>query len=382
MTSRVKLTSLPAFTCLHLATSLVSEVAYGRDINEAWTSSRLLLSSPLPAAPQTHYPAVDLFTKIVVRSLKNKDQAKELLNLQNTKGTPALSSARSILTPVSSQASLKEQEREKVFHQVTHKLRLFVQKETKGDFLPDSLRQGIKFNGADSRTASAPFINGRPDLKYGLVLKNIEPSTNSLKMASVDPNLDYQMLAYAPKAKVAYTIGPVYPDESNEHYLVAIPGPTLVETSYYDLLPKLPSLKFRGKIAPSGTPTPGSPIPPQLLTLEQYDGFYLFEARLEKGLSPKSITHKFRLPLIGKTTYKEERNKSFETTKMTLENLAHAGPFALNADHFVTEKRYQLGFAWKQPLRSIEAIAHIPDSALERNFWPQHRWELKADISF
>ncbi len=382
MKTRMKLTSLHTIAYLATMATMTPFEALAQTSLGYWTASESVLEMRAPEAPQRSFIAFDVLKKIVIRSLKSQDQARELLKLHSTHGTQTSASAKGVLTPFkdqSAQVKLSSAAQAKI----TKNLALFIQKETKGDFLPDSLRQGIRFNAGEQSHSKSPFINGRADLKYGLILKDIEPSKTAFKLAALDSNLDYQLVAYAPKANVNYDIGPVFSDSDQRLYNVYVDTPTIAETSYFDVLPKMPSLKFRGKLAPSGLPTAGSPLPPQLLTLEQYDGYYTIEARMEKGLKPQSVLHKFRLPLWSKTVLREELNKDLTLSRMTIENLYQAGPFAVQADRFVLEKRYQLGLGWHQPRRLIEAVAHVPESALEGdNLWRQHRWEMKVEVSF
>ena len=269
-------------------------------------------------------------------------------------------------------------------------MRLYAQKETKGDIFPKSWREGLKFSiGGGKQAAAGPadsswVHNGNPEMRYGLKLKEIEPnSQGSLKLASNGID-DMEYLAYAPKARVVYEIGEVYPEGYARSYPVTPPPPQPPQPSLWQTLPKLPDMKFDGRMAPRGLPGPGSPLPPQSIFLDQTQGYYQLEAQMTGNFKQENMLHRLRVPLYDKMNYRQERNKDLIFTKSTFENIYNNDKgFWVNLERYHLEKRYQLGFQFHRLTNNLELYAHIPDNALSTDsFWRAHRWETKFDFHF
>lgn len=357
------------------------------DAHDGWESSAFILEFKKPAAAQISYPWLEQLRGIMLRSLNSPDQARDLTNLHNALGTKALSSYAKYVGP--HKITVNPKNGAEIRRSVIKSVRLYAQKETKGDFFPQSWKEGLRFNiGGGARPGSSTpnqdyVLNGNPEMRYGLRLKDIEPSRESLKLASNGID-DFEYLAYAPKAKVVYEVGEVYPDGYARNYPVFIAPEPTPEPTFWQSLPVLPEHKFSGRMAPRGLPGPGSPLPPQSLFLDQSQGYYQLEAQLSGNLRQENVLHRFRLPMYGKMNYRQERNKDWQFTKSTFENLySNDNGYAVHLERYHMEKRYQLAFHFHKLFNHFELHTHIPDTALEKtNFWRHHRWETRFDFHF
>lgn len=351
-----------------------------------WQSSSFILQFNKPAAAQISYPWLDQLRGIMLRSLNSPDQGRDLVNMHNALGTKALSSYAKYVGP--HKITVNPKNGEEIRRSLLKSVRLYAQKETKGDFFPQSWKEGLRFNiGGGGPVRSNPsegyVHNGNPEMRYGLRLKEIEPSRESLKLAALNHD-DFEYLAYAPKANVVYEVGEVYPEGYARSYPVSIVSEPAPQPTFWQTLPALPEHKFSGRMAPRGLPGPGSPLPPQSLFLDQSQGYYQLEAQLTGNLKQENVLHRFRMPMYGRMNYRQERNKDWQFTKSTFENLySNDDGYAVHLERYHMEKRYQLAFHFHKLINHFELHAHLPDGAFEKdNFWRQHRWETRFDFHF
>lgn len=377
-----------SFTFLRLVLMIgllpISSHAYAENLN-LWESNPDIRQFTKPAPPQITYPFLDQIRGILNRSLCSPDQGRDLAALHASKGTRAQASYAKYVGPLKILAN--PQTGVEVRQALTKSMRLYAQKETKGDIFPQSWKDGLRFNiggGAASAKKSNGFVyNGNPELRYGLRLTDIKPSMDSIKLASNGLD-DYEILQYAPKADLVYEVGEVLPDGYARSYptniVVAEPAPRML----WQYLPNLPDVKFNGRMAPRGLPGPGSPLPPQSLFLDQTQGYYQMEAQLTGNLKQENVLHRFRMPVYGSMNYRQERNKDWIFIKSTFENIySNDQGFAVHLERYHLEKRYQMGFQFHRAINHFELYAHIPDTALSTDsFWRSHRWETRFDLHF
>ncbi len=357
------------------------------DEHSLWESSRHILVFEKPAAAQISYPWLNELRAIMLRSLNSPDQGRDLTNLHHALGTKAQSSYAKYVGP--HKITVKPHNGIEIRRSLMKSMRLYAQKETKGNIFPQSWKDGLRFNVGGGASPSSPAAsqgyihNGNPEMRYGLRLMDIEPSQDNLKLASLGME-DYEYLAYAPKANLVYEIGEVYPDGYARSFPVSIAEMSTPEYSIWQSIPQLPEHKFSGRMAPRGLPGPGSPLPPQSLFLDQSQDYYQLEAQLSGNLKQENVLHRFRMPLYGKMNYRQERNKDWQFTKSTFENLySHDDGYAVHLERYHLERRYQLAFHFHKWINHFELYAHVPDAALEKdNFWRQHRWETRFDLHF
>ncbi|MDQ3233520.1 MAG: hypothetical protein M3Q07_17015 [Pseudobdellovibrionaceae bacterium] len=341
---------------------------------DGWIDSRpFLVEGPRPVASQSFIFTRPLYGAIT-KSLTNRDQHVQLLDLQGRTGTkPQDARLRSLsIYKLSSHiTSAKPTD-------VTRSMSTFLGREFKSTALPESLRTGISFN-IGGRAAQPETAATKP-LRYGLIVKNVEPSSESFRLAALPATTidEYALVHYAPKAKVQYEIGPFMQEQdltdSN------IPLATTESTTW---LRGLPEFQFRGRVAARGAPTANQIVPPQSILLEQTQGFYALEMHTSQLIHKDAMFHRIRVPLAGTLHLREERNEQFKKTRSTLENIYVNGPLALNLDYFGLEKRYQTGLIYQHLLTRIELYNHLPENfSSQGSLWKTQRFELKVQTAF
>ncbi len=377
--------------CFAIGPALIGATAWATenpDGSSIWSDTQDVLIFQRPPAPQITFPWLEQIRGVMIRSFQSADQGRDLINLHNSLGTKAQTNYAKYVGPIKS--PVNPQSGVEVRKAVITSIRLYAQKETKVNVFPQSLKDGLRFNVGGQGPSAGPqkgyVYNGNPEMRYGLRLRSIEPSRESMKLASVGLD-DYELLRYAPKASAVYEIGEVYPDSGARSYPVS--APSLPEPppklSWSQLMGHVPDFNFSGRMAPRGLPGPGSPLPPQSLFLDQSQGYYQLEAQLSGTLKQEAVVHRLRVPVYGKMNYRQERNKDLQYTKTTFENIySNDQGFAVHLERYHLERRYQLGFQLHRgTLQNLELLAHVPDTALEKDqFWNQHRWETRFDFRF
>jgi hypothetical protein len=341
---------------------------------DGWIDSRpFLVESPRPVAEQSLVFTKPLYGAIT-RSLMNPEQHMNLLDLQARTGTkPQEARLRSLsIHKLSSAVSTANPT------DVTRSMSTYLGREFKSTALPESLRTGLSFNvgaGAeDEKTVAA-----RP-VRYGLIVKNVEPNPEQLRLASVPMTMsdDYMLVQHAPKARIQYEIGPLLHEAE-----LADSSIPLAMTETADWLQSLPEFQFRGRIAARGAPTANQILPPQSILLEQSQGFYALDIHSSQLFHKDAVFHRIRVPLAGTMILHEERDEKFKKTRSTLENIYVNGPLALNFDYFGLEKRYQTGLIYQKSLTRIELYSHLPESfSAQGGLWKTQRYELKLQTAF
>jgi hypothetical protein len=372
MASKITKKSLPAGV-LFLSGLFLSSIGQGQSA-EGWIDSRpFLIESPRPVAEQSLIFTRPLFAAIN-RSLMNHEQHVQLLDLQARTGTKAQDARPRSLSVYKLSSSVTTARPA----DVTRSMSTFLGREFKSIALPESLRTGFSFDiGGDSKDQEA--VASKP-LRYGLIVKNVEPSTEDFRMAAVPMTMtdDYYLVQHAPKARIHYEIGPLT-DEAE----LADSSIPLAATESSDWMRGLPEFQFRGRIAARGAPTANQILPPQSILLEQAQGFYAIDIHTSQLLHKDAVFHRFRVPLAGTMTLREERDEKFKKTRSTLENIYVNGPLALNFDYFGLEKRYQTGLIYQRALTRIELYNHLPESfSGQGGLWKTQRFELKLQTAF
>lgn len=352
----------------------LSALPAGAQTKSEWVSTQSLLEQPIPAPRETSIPGLSDLRAILIRSLTNLENIKAVADIQTAKGTKPLSQSQSVLLP--RELIVIEDQKSAIRTEVGSVIGKGAQKETKLDFIPDHFQKGFRFSTAESKS---PAPSAQADqLRYGLILTDIEPSPHSLRLASINTFNDYEILQFAGKADLRYKIGPIYPEADQSGFPAAAPPPS-TQSSWMN---RLPDPEFSGSVSPSGLPSGSEPIPAQLIKIEQSQGYYTFEAKLEKKLSPSTALHRFRAPIYQSMNLIDERDKDFKTSKLVLENIYSSGGISCNLEDYRSENRYQAGMIYTRDKSRLELFAHVPKAALEGKFWPQHRWEIKLETSF
>jgi hypothetical protein len=341
---------------------------------EDWIDSRpYLVESPRPEAEQRLIFTKPLY-QALTRSLMNPEQHMQLLDMQARTGNkPQEARLRSLsIHKLSANISTARPT------DVTRSMSTFLGREFKSSALPETLRTGISFNfGSDSSDPEA--ASPRP-LRYGLIVKNVEPSTETIRIAALPRTMidEYELVQYAPKAQIQYEIGPLMHEQELADSV--IPLATSESSSW---MRGLPEFQFRGRVAARGAPTANQIIPPQSILLEQSQGFYALEVHTSQLVHKDAVFHRIRVPLAGTMNLREERDEKFKKTRSTLENIYVNGPLALNIDYFGLEKRYQTGLIYQKSLTRIEFYNHLPEGfSSQGGLWKTQRYELKLQTAF
>lgn len=342
-----------------------------------WISSEIYLQTKKPEFPEFKLSFIEEMKRIAVDSLNNRDQANAIAKLQSETGTRDKSFGEGFLTIDRQDRDATAEGTRETRWTIFRNMRTYAGKEIRLDVVPESLKSGIRFDFAKKSSASkgpAPV-----PVRYGLILRDIEPSEQKHNIAALAS--DFELAQKAPRARLDYDIGPLPPsDEYAPAFRVNLEDKKAEEkkwTSY------LPDYHFRGKLSSRGKPTLAQPIPNQALTLDQADGFYSAEILLANGFHKESVFHRFYLPLYGRARISEEYDENFHPRTVIFQDILYSGPLAFTLHHILLEQRYQAVFVYNQEHTSIAVNTHVPHAALEGDaFWSQHRWEFALQTAF
>lgn len=342
-----------------------------------WVSSKPYLQEKKPEYPEFKIDLLQEFKRIAVDSLNNRDQATAIAKMQSETGTRSQAFGEGFLTTKFSERNATAEGTRETRWTIFRNMRTYAGKEVRLDVVPESLKSGFRFDF--SQKSKAPQGPAPVPVRYGLILRDIEPSEASYGVAAL--NSDYELAQQAPRARLHYEVGPLPPsDEYVPAYRVSLEEQKAAErkwTSY------LPDYHFKGKISSRGRPTLAQPIPSQALTLEQADGLYATEIVFVNGLHKESVLHRFYLPIYDRTRISEEYDEQFRPRKVVFNDLLYKGGFSFNLEHYLLEQRYQGIFVYQAGRTRLAVQTHIPHLALENdNFWSKHRWELALDSAF
>lgn len=341
-----------------------------------WISSKPFLNEAKPVAAETKIPFVSMMREALVKGLNNVEHQQSVLLMQQNEGTKPQSFGEGYLG--------HQKAFEKSDANSTHGTRwtLFRNAKTYAgkeihvnlDFIPESVKAGFRFDQTQ-KSPSAVAVNRGPDVRYGLILKNIEPSEQDLRVASIGSDDDYLYFQNAPKAQLQYDIGPITASPVPERPYGVNLAPDAAPPSF-NWKSLIPDHRFRGKFSPRSLPTAAKPIPDQMLSLEQVQGFYSSDILFVNGLHKESVVHRFRLPIYDRFNIYEEFNDKFVPTKLVITDYLYKGAFSTNIEHYFLEKRYRAGFFYRKNYTNLEIYANLPDTALNSSFSRLQRWEL------
>ncbi len=369
-----KLTSKKKVGSAILLGLLFSAVAHAQG-KDAWVDSKpYLVETQKPISPQS-IPLVQSLYSAMTKSLINPEQHRKLADIQNRLGNKAQDGRLRSIT-ILKQAPTGELN---ASAEVKRSVSSYFGREMKGSVVPEGMRKGFNFNlGVKDQPTSAPQQNS---VRYGLIVTGLEPHPEPFRLAAMSrsSNDEYALVPYAPKAQVRYSVGPL-PVESQS---LALSEMVASQPASTDLLARLPDFQFTGKIVSRGAPSANQILPPQVLILEQTQGYYSMEMVTSQLVHKDALLHRFRLPLAGNMSLREERNDKFKKTRSTLENIYSNGPLALNLDYFGNDKRYQTGLIYQKSTTRIEFYNHLPQNfSLQSDLWQMQRWELKLQTAF
>lgn len=254
-------------------------------------------------------------------------------------------------------------------------------------------KTGLKFNfslkklfsGSDDKPATPSTTVSRNNLRYGLILKDIEPDKKAPKSAAIG-SISAEDLHYAGKAKASYTIGPIYEETNNPMFNVNLQEynkDRRSELSTWDWLKsKAPSSNIQGAILPrtddpnqavadSGT---SKKLPPLRFSLWQQDNLYTYNYETVDGIKKDKVTHVFAFPLYHTLQMIQERNEGMELTRTTFSGLLldDKRPL-LSMTYLHLEKRYTAELKYERPLVQVYFIADTPPGFKSEKIFKQEK---------
>ncbi|MBC7660195.1 MAG: hypothetical protein H7249_10850 [Chitinophagaceae bacterium] len=372
--------ALKFFAKASCAWALCSSPSYAEEFSATleqgpWVSAKDYLTLSKPQEPEIKIPALEMMKDAFVKGLKNPDQQKEVLRLQGLQGTKASTFGEGYLVKQSETLRADQNSTHGTRWTLFRNMKTYAGKEIRFDFVPESVKNGFRFDPtAPKETPKVSTITGTP-VKYGLILKNIDPADQEMRLASVGGEDDLAYFQTAPKAKLQYDIGPIALSPVPQTYNFN-QAPDAPSNSSFDWKSIIPDHRFKARFSPRGAPTAAKPLPDQTMTLEQVQGYYSTEVQFVNGLHKQSLLHRFRLPIHERFNVSEELSESFKPVKLVVSDLYSSGPVGTTIEHYFMEKRYRAGIYYKQGATTYEIYANAPDNALNDKFKKTQRWEL------
>ncbi|MES2745662.1 MAG: hypothetical protein EOP04_13505 [Proteobacteria bacterium] len=344
-------------------------------VHGPWIDSRPYLAETKPEEAQLIIPLVENFHQALMKGLRNVEHQRTVLKLQEETGTQLQTFGEGWLLKNKSIRAADANATHATRWALFRNAKTYSGKEIKVDIVPEKIKKGFRFDqSAPKEGPIVSTITGTP-VKYGLILKNIEPSDGKLKVAALTRDMDseYAYFQNAPKADVQYEIGPIALTPAPQTYNFS-PAPEPVEPKF-DWKEYVPDHRFRGKFSPRSMPTAAKPIPDQTLTLEQVEGYYSTEIQFVNGFHKESMVHRFSIPVYKDLRLYEEYNEDFKPIKFVISN-AYGNGFYSNLEHFFLEKRYRAGLFYRVGYTNLEIYANLPDTALNPGWKKAQTWEL------
>lgn len=341
-----------------------------------WINSKPYLTDVKPVAAENKIPFVEMMKEALVKGLANPEHQRSVLKIQQEQGTKAQSFGLGYLGKQKAFGGADANTTHGTRWTLFRNAKTYAGKEIHVDIVPESIKKGFRFDQTQSSDApqAVVFNNGVP-VSYGLILKDIEPSKEELRVASIGNEEDYLYFQNAPKAQLEYEIGPVAitPVPASPYGVNLAPD---APPAPFDWKTLVPDHRFRGKFSPRGLPSAAKPLPDQMLSLEQAQGYYSSDILFVNGLHKESVIHRLRLPIYDRFNIYEEFNGKLKPTKIVFTDYFYKGAFSTNLEHYILEKRYRAGFLVRRGLTNLEIYANLPDTALNSSFKRQQRWEL------
>lgn len=340
-----------------------------------WLDSRPFLNETKPEEAELELPLVDNLHQALVKGFTNFEHQQTVLQLQQTTGTRETEVGEGYLL-------LKNKVYRAADANSTHATRwllfrnakTYSGKEIRVDIVPEKIKKGFRYDPTAPKEGPKPMVFTGPQVKYGLILKNIEPSEDEgRKLASLTSDSDMTYFMNAPKADVQYEIGPIAVTPAQAGY--NFNQPPEPQAPKFRLKDYLPDTRMKARFSPRSLPTAAKPIPDQTLVLEQIQGYYRADVQMVNGFHKESVAQTFFLPLFKGFSVAEVFDENFRPQNVMIYNDFGKG-FAGNFQHSFVEKRYRAGFFYRAGYTNLEIYANLPDTALNPTFKKLQTWEL------
>lgn len=212
-----------------------------------------------------------------------------------------------------------------------------------------AFQRGLQFNmnlkNLFSSGGSTPAPSS-PELRYGLVLKDIEPSTDSVRQAAIG-EFRPEDLAYAGQARVVWGIEPILRRPDEPLFAVSRPtadytDPSKADTRGLFSTLSLPEPDFTGRITPKSTAESlKNGVPPMQITLEQRQGYYWTEIHSKANFKKDFLKHGMRVPFYKAAHVQQLMTEDFDPEKTSVCNvLGDAHKPIVNINYFHADERY------------------------------------------
>ncbi len=224
----------------------------------------------------------------------------------------------------------------------------------------------------------------RKQVQYGLVLKNIEPSTQKYLQAyysAATTSTDEELARFvnAPKARTTWGVEPIGPrDDGSNPYRVRLdsryqnPGEAPAQSYVSDLWEwvRLPSPSFNGSLRPTKNNTQtltstaegvSTALPPMTLSLVQKEGLYSYEYLTDGEGKKSAVFHTFSMPLVGTLGLSQRNDEKMKPQSTSLSGLLIGKdlPF-VTLNYLNQEQRYTGELAYSYALTKVVFKADTP----------------------
>lgn len=230
-----------------------------------------------------------------------------------------------------------------------HSSRVLGQSITEKVEVISAFQRGLQFDMnlktlfSNSNSASAP---SSPELRYGLVLKDIEPSTDSIRQAAIG-EFRPEDLAYAGQAKVVWGVEPILRLPDAPMFAVSRPttdysDPSKADTRGLFSTISLPDPDFAARVTPKATAESlKDGVPPMQITLEQKQGYYWTEIHSKVNFKKDFLKHGMRIPFYKAAHVQQLLTEDFDPEKTSICNvLGDAHKPIVNINYFYADERY------------------------------------------
>lgn len=231
---------------------------------------------------------------------------------------------------------------------VGHSSRILGQSITERIEVLTAFQRGLQFDMNlktlfSSGGSSAPAAT---ELRYGLVLKDIEPSSDSARQAAIG-EFKPEDLAYAGQARVVWGIEPILRRPDQPMFAVSRPmtdyaDPSKADTRGLFSTISLPEPDFTGRVTPKPS-TEGlkDGIPPLHITIEQKQGYYWTEIHSKANFKKEYIKYGARLPFYKAAHVQQIFTEEFDSERTSICNLlGDAHKPIVNINYIHADERY------------------------------------------
>lgn len=215
--------------------------------------------------------------------------------------------------------------------------------------LIDEIRKGVnfKFSLFDRKNTPSATSAPVPEIRYGLVVSDIEPSAAPALASLSSPN----ELEYATPARVVYTIDRI--DEPSSRRVFS-DFSTTSNTAPLTTRPtsinawKKPSTDVDVKIEAANSDdtvsdkVTGGALPGAKVTMSQADGLLATQVITNSRFGKDSMTHEVKLPIIGEANISRKVDERMKPIQTSLNNvLVLSSAPKLNLFYLNAEERYK-----------------------------------------